>query len=229
MFQLILLLSLSLHYAWGSSKKCELVNCRILCVHLSSLNSSGQNGSKTVRVVLVGGGVHGKVRVGQGKELAIKEEGICVQGPSCTVKEEKECSPVQQQKCETAYEQVIDESGQRFEVLDRSAASRTRKSVWWQKRSSARRCWCPSATLWRRWSAAPGRRRSAMWSRSRSARRSDRGSATRFLNRNALMSLTECATQYRSYISFQSSFCKFLVNIIFIYCKKFFDKPNLLQ
>ena len=111
--QLILLLSLSLHHAWGSSKKCELVNCRILCRYFSSLNSSGQNGSKAVRVVLVGGGVHGEVRVGQGEEQALNKKGICVQGPSCTVKEETECSPVRQQKCETAYEQVIDESRQR--------------------------------------------------------------------------------------------------------------------
>ena len=35
-----------------------------------------------------------------------KIETICLQGPSCSVKQEKECSPVQQQQCETSYEQV---------------------------------------------------------------------------------------------------------------------------
>ena len=50
----------------------------------------------------------GLVKVSNYWLSSIREEGICFQGPSCTVKEEKECSPVQQQKCETAYEQVID-------------------------------------------------------------------------------------------------------------------------
>ena len=112
MSQLILLLSLSLHHAWGSSKKCELVNCWIPCLYVSSLNSSGEIGPKTVRVVLVGGGVHGEMRLGQGEQLISSEQINFFQGPSCTVKEEKECNPVQQQKCETAYEQVIDESKQ---------------------------------------------------------------------------------------------------------------------
>ena len=68
--QWILLLSLSLHYAWGSSKKCELVIGGSSAFTLLTQNTSGPNGSETVRVVLGGGGVHGEVRVGEGEQLA---------------------------------------------------------------------------------------------------------------------------------------------------------------